>query len=41
MMMIIIIITKPIFVKSSFKNNYKYYESKGDKNKKLSVKQHL
>ena len=32
---------KPILVKSSFKNNYKYYESRGDKNKKLSVNQHL
>ena len=26
---------KPIFVKSSFKNKYKYYESRGDKDKKL------
>ena len=26
---------KPILVKTSFKNNYKYYESRGDKNKKL------
>ena len=32
---------KPILVKSSFKNNYKYYESRGDKDKKLSVKQYL
>ena len=32
---------KPILVKSSFKNNYKYYESRRDKNKKLSVKQYL
>ena len=32
---------KPILVKSSFKNNYKFYESKGDKDKKLSVKQYL
>ena len=32
---------KPILVKSSFKNNYKYYRSRGDKNKKLSVKQYL
>ena len=32
---------KPIFVKSSFKNYYKYYESRGDKDKKLSVKQYL
>ena len=28
-------------VKSSFKNNYKYCESRGDKDKKLSVKQYL
>ena len=27
--------------KSSFKNNYKYYESRGGKDKKLSVKQYL
>ena len=32
---------KPISVKSSFKKNYKYYESKGDKQKKLSVMQYL
>ena len=32
---------KSILVKSSFKNNYKYYESRGDKDKKLSVKQYL
>ena len=32
---------KPILVKSSFKNNYKYYESRGDKDKKLSVKQYI
>ena len=32
---------KPILVKSSFKGNYKYYESRGDRNKKLSVKQYL
>ena len=32
---------KPILVRSSFKNNYKYYESRGDKDKKLSVKQYL
>ena len=32
---------KPILVKSSFKENYKYHESKGDKDKNLSVKQHL
>ena len=27
---------KPSLVKSSFKENYKYYESRGDKDKKLS-----
>ena len=32
---------KPILVESSFKNNYKYYESRGDKDKKFSVKQYL
>ena len=32
---------KPILVTTSFKNNYKYYESRGDKDKKLSVKQYL
>ena len=32
---------KPISVKSSFKTNYKYYESRGDKDNKLSVEQHL
>ena len=32
---------KPILIKSSFKGNYKYYESRGDKEKKLSVKQYL
>ena len=32
---------KPILIKSSFKDNYKYYESRGDKDKKLSVKQYL
>ena len=32
---------KPILVESSFKNSYKYYESRGDKDKKLSVKQYL
>ena len=31
---------KPILVKSSFKENYKYYESRGDKDKKLSVTQY-
>ena len=30
-----------MLVKSCFKNNYKYYESRGDKDKKLSVKQYL
>ena len=32
---------KPILVKSSFKNNYEYYEIRGDKNKKLSIQQYL
>ena len=32
---------KPIFVKSSFNGTYKYYESRGDKEKILSVKQYL
>ena len=32
---------KPILVKSSFKENYKYYESRGDKDKELSAKQCL
>ena len=32
---------KPSLVKSSFKVNYKYYESRGDKDKKLSVEQYL
>ena len=32
---------KPILVKSSFKGNYKYYESRGDKEKRLSVRQYL
>ena len=32
---------KPIFLKSSHKGNYKYYESNGDKEKILSVKQYL
>ena len=32
---------KPILVKSSFKDNYKYFETRGDKDKKLSVKQYL
>ena len=29
---------KPILVEGSFNNNYRYYESRGDKDKKLSVK---
>ena len=32
---------KPIFVKSSLKKNYKFCESRGDKDKKLSVKQYF
>ena len=32
---------KSILVKSSFKDNYKYYESKGDKEKRLSVREYL
>ena len=32
---------KTILVKSFFKVNYKYYESRGDKEKRLSVKQYL
>ena len=32
---------KPILVKSSFKSNYKYYESREDKKKRLSVGQNL
>ena len=32
---------KPVLVKTSFKDDYKYYESRGDKDKKLSVKQYL
>ena len=32
---------KPILVKSSFKVNYKYYESRGHKEKRLSVRQYL
>ena len=32
---------KPILVESSFKNSYKYCKSRGDKDKKLSVKQYL
>ena len=32
---------KPILVKTYFKDDYNYYESRGDKEKKLSVKQWL
>ena len=32
---------KPILVENSFKENYKYYESRGNKDKKLSVEQYL
>ena len=32
---------KPILVESSFKENYKYYESIGDKSKSLSVEQYV
>ena len=32
---------KLMLVKSSFNENYKYYESRGDKNKQLSVNQYL
>ena len=32
---------KQVFVKSSHKGNYEYYESDGDKEKILSVKQYL
>ena len=32
---------KPILVKSSFNESYKYYESRGDKDKKLSIQQYL
>ena len=32
---------QPVLVKTSFKDGYKYYESRGDKDKKLSIKQHL
>ena len=32
---------KPILIKSYFKDHYKYYESRRDKDKKLSVKQYL
>ena len=32
---------KPILVEGSFKKKYKYYESRGDKEKRLSVNQYL
>ena len=32
---------KPVLVKTSFKDCYKYYQSRGYRDKKLSVKQHL
>ena len=32
---------KPILVKSSFNESYKYYKSRGDKDKKLSIEQYL
>ena len=32
---------EPALVKSSFKNNYEYYEIRGDKDKKLSIHQYL
>ena len=32
---------KPIFVKESFNGYYKYYESRGDKRKELSVGQYF
>ena len=32
---------KPILVKRSFDKNYKYYENRGDKDKKLSTEQYL
>ena len=32
---------KPILVKSSFNENYKYYESRGDEDEKLSIEQYL
>ena len=32
---------KPILVESSFKENYKYYKSRGDKDKQLSMEQYL
>ena len=32
---------KPILVKNSLNGNYKYYESRGDKDKKLSIREYL
>ena len=32
---------KPILVESSFNESYKYYKSRGDKDKKLSIEQYL
>ena len=32
---------KPVLVKTSFKDGYEYYESRGDKDQNLSVKQYL
>ena len=32
---------KPVLVRSSFENNYEYYEISGDKDKKLSIKQYF
>ena len=32
---------KPILVKSYFNESHKYYESRGDKDKKLSIEQYL
>ena len=40
-LIIIIIITKPVLVKTLFKDGYKHYESRGHRDKKSSVKQYL
>ena len=32
---------KPVLIRSSFENNYEYYEIRGDKDKELSIKQYL
>ena len=32
---------EPMLVKTSFKNNYEYYEIRGDRDKELSIKQYL